>query len=80
MLHPEEQERLFSEVSLLTDGGGRPVGLSDRGEAHRVNAFVDEVIRHCPMASLPPAHKTTEDVHFRGFRIPKNTQVLKFPT
>ena len=80
MLHLKEQERLFSEVSLLTDGGRRPVGLSDRWKAHRVNAFVDEVIRHSPMASLPPAHNTTEDVHFRGLRIPKNTQVLKFPT
>ncbi len=73
---PEEQEKMFRELLSLTGGKGeRRVNLGDRAEAHFTNALIDEVTRHCPMATLPPAHKTMEDVVLKGMRIPKGTQV-----
>lgn len=73
--YPEEQEKIFSEVSRITVGNRRRVTLEDRPEAHYTNAFIDEVFRHCPEGTIPPPHKTLADVTFRGKFIPKDTQV-----
>ena len=40
-----------------------------------VEAFVLEVLRYSSMIPLGAVHRTTEDVEFHGFRIPKGTRV-----
>ena len=73
--YPDVQEKIFQEIDRITDDGNRNVRLSDKEQAHYTVAFIDEVTRHCPFASMPPSHKTLEDVRLQGKFIPKNTQV-----
>ena len=73
--YPEIQERVFEDIkkSVGVSGG---VALSDKPKLPYVEAFIDEVSRHCPEATTGgPPHKTLEDVVLRGQFIPKGTQV-----
>ncbi len=73
--YPDCQTKLQQEIAALTENDARRVRLEDRHCANYANAFIDEVARHCPLAALPPAHKTMADVTFRGKLYPKGTQV-----
>ena len=42
-------------------------------------AALMETMRVTPMAALGQAHLTTEDVDFRGYHIPKDTEVQSNP-
>lgn len=66
---------MFQEITGLTDGNSRRINLGHRAQAHYVNSFLEEVLRHCPEGTIPPTHRTMEDVVIEGMRIPKDTQV-----
>ena len=73
--YPDVQEKVFREISEITNDNDRRVTLSDRPSANYVNAFIDEIARHSPEGTVPPPHKTMQDVVFQGKKIPKGTQV-----
>ena len=71
----EIQEKVFQDIRHNVGING-PVSLSDRPRLHYVEAFIDEVSRHSPEATMGgPPHKTLDNVVLRGTLIPKGTQV-----
>ncbi len=44
--HAEAQERIHQEITDLTGGNQRRIGLRDKVEAHFTNSFIDEVTRY----------------------------------
>ncbi len=72
------QERMFEEVSAITDGNSRKIELADKSKAHYCNAFITEVMRHCPIGSFSVPHKTVADTTLGDREIPKGTQVINY--
>ena len=73
--YPEIQELLYNDIEQHVGISGS-IALSDRSKLPYVEAFIDEVSRHSPEATMGgPPHKTMQDVILRGQFIPKGTQV-----
>jgi len=49
--------------------------MSDRGKMPYTCAFIEELYRFRTLAPMGVEHKTTSDVKFNGYCIPKNTVV-----
>ncbi len=73
--YPEWQDKLYQEITTISGGNNRRMNLKDQAQAHLVNAFVTEVVRHSPSRVMFPNHEITEDVVFEGKFFPKGTQV-----
>jgi len=73
---PEWQEKIFAEISMLTNDNERSIHLNDRSDAHFTNAFIEEVSRLTPMVIFPPPRKTLLDATLEDKLIPKGTQVM----
>jgi cytochrome P450 family 2 subfamily U polypeptide 1 len=72
---PEVQEKLYQEITSLA-GGSRAVALDDRVKMPYTEAVMLEVHRMASLAPIGVPHATTEDVEFKGFKIPKNTMIF----
>ena len=70
------QEECYHEI-LNMIGRDKPIELSDRKLLPYVNAFVHETLRMSSIAPMAVPHKTTSDTSLGGYKIPKNSQVLK---
>ncbi|XP_076820808.1 cytochrome P450 2B1-like [Clavelina lepadiformis] len=71
--YPEYQEKIVAEVDEV-------LGSSDPTMAHRSNmpitcAYIQEVMRYCPIVPNSVTHKTTKDTNLYGFTLPKGTNV-----
>jgi len=65
----------IKEMCFKFSGDEAVVSMSDRKRLPYTCAFIEEVYRFRTLLPLSVAHKTTEDVHLRGFLIPKETKV-----
>ncbi|KIO16333.1 hypothetical protein M407DRAFT_86131, partial [Tulasnella calospora MUT 4182] len=73
--HKAEQEKAQEEIDRVV-GRDRMPSADDIANLPYVQAIVREVIRFRPFAPLGLPHKATEDVAYRGYRIPSNAVLL----
>jgi len=74
-VHKEVQRRVQDEIEEVV-GDERDVLWSDREKLPYLRATICEIQRFADILPAGIAHSTTEDVTFRGFRLPKGTMVL----
>ncbi|KAM9323972.1 cytochrome P450 2F2-like [Gastrophryne carolinensis] len=74
MRYPEVEEKIQKEIVQVI-GRSRMPNLDDRASMPYTQAVMDEVQRFCDLAPHSLPHMTTKDVTFRGYSIPKGTDV-----
>ncbi|PAV15413.1 cytochrome P450 [Pyrrhoderma noxium] len=75
LMHPDVQKRAQEELDRVV-GTDRLPTLDDRENLPFVNAVIMEVMRWQPVAPLGVPHALTEDIVYKGYRIPKGTDVF----
>ncbi|KAI9149625.1 o-methylsterigmatocystin oxidoreductase [Paramyrothecium foliicola] len=75
MLHPEAQEKAQQEIDNVI-GAVKLPRLEDRESLPYVTALVKEIYRWRPIVPIAPAHVTTEEITYGGYRIPKGSYLL----
>ena len=73
ILHPEIQVRVQEEIDSVL--GDRPPTLDDRGQLVFTEATIMEIQRLGSIAGMAVPHRALEDIHVRGYRIPKDTMI-----
>ncbi|XP_068100624.1 cytochrome P450 2K1-like [Hyperolius riggenbachi] len=79
MKYPEIQKKVQEEIRAHIKPGQMPAA-DDRKKMPYTDAVIHEVQRFCNLVPMSVSHTTTKDVHFRGYCIPKGTEVIPFLT
>uniref|UniRef100_A0A8C5Q861 Cytochrome P450 n=1 Tax=Leptobrachium leishanense TaxID=445787 RepID=A0A8C5Q861_9ANUR len=74
LYHPEVQEKLHSEVDGVI-GRDRIPNIKDRPNMPYTEAVMHEVLRFGDLAPFSVPHMVTKDVEFKGYFLPKGTEV-----
>ncbi|KAJ7076073.1 cytochrome P450 [Mycena belliarum] len=74
-LYPEHQERARLEIEAVI-GTTRMPELEDFKRMPFVDALVKEVVRIRPSFPIGVPHSTTEDIHYKGYVVPKDSTVF----
>ncbi|KAJ6487800.1 cytochrome P450 [Mycena sanguinolenta] len=74
-LYPEHQERARREIEAVV-GTARLPELADFAHMPFVDAFIKEVNRIRPIFPLGLPHFTTEEIRYKDYVVPKDTQVV----
>ncbi|KFO33660.1 cytochrome P450 2B4 [Fukomys damarensis] len=77
--HPHVTERVQKENEQVIGSHRRPA-LDDRTKMPYTEAVISEIQRFADLAPIGLPHMVTKDTHFRGFIIPKNTEVFPILT
>ncbi|XP_034628412.1 cytochrome P450 4V2 [Trachemys scripta elegans] len=73
--HPEAQKKVHRELDEVFGNSDQPVTMDDLKKLRYLECVVKEALRLFP--SVPSfARTTSEDCHIKGFKIPKDTQVV----
>ncbi|XP_058678879.1 cytochrome P450 2G1-like [Ammospiza caudacuta] len=75
MRHPHIEEKVFEEISRVI-GPGRAPALSDRARMPFTDAVIHEIQRCSDLIPMNVPHRVTRDTQFRGYQIPKGTDVF----
>lgn len=75
MEYPEAQINAQNEIDSVIGPGRKPT-FADREHLPYLEALYKEVLRWKVALPLGVAHRTTEDVNFRGFYIPEGSVVV----
>ncbi|XP_075849221.1 cytochrome P450 2B6-like isoform X1 [Microcebus murinus] len=73
--HPHVTERVHKEIEQVV-GTHRPPALDDRVKMPYTDAVIHEILRFADLIPLGVPHIVTKDTHFRGYIIPKDTEVF----
>ncbi|XP_043945726.1 cytochrome P450 2K1-like isoform X1 [Protopterus annectens] len=73
--YPEIQKKVQNEIDKVV-GSERFPSTKDRKNLPYCNAVIHEVQRFSNVVPLSLQHETAADVHFRGYFLPKGTQVI----
>ncbi|XP_018424944.1 PREDICTED: cytochrome P450 2G1-like [Nanorana parkeri] len=73
--YPDVQEKLHEEIDQVI-GRSRQPKVEDRNQMPYMNAVIHEIQRISDAIPSGCIRSTTRDVDFRGYRIPKGTDVL----
>ncbi|KAM4631939.1 cytochrome P450 2K1-like [Discoglossus pictus] len=79
MKYPEIQKKVQAEINACIKPGQLP-SVDDRKNMPYTDAVVHEIQRFANIVPLNVPHETARDVYFRGFFIPKGTEVIPFLT
>uniref|UniRef100_A0A8C0Z8R5 Cytochrome P450 2G1-like n=1 Tax=Cyanistes caeruleus TaxID=156563 RepID=A0A8C0Z8R5_CYACU len=74
MRHPQVEEKIFKEISQVV-GFGRAPALADRSLMPFTDATIHEIQRCSDPIPMNVPHRVTRDTEFRGFCIPKGTDI-----
>ncbi|XP_056371398.1 cytochrome P450 2G1-like isoform X2 [Oenanthe melanoleuca] len=74
MKHPQVEEKVFEEISRVI-GFGRAPAVADRALMPFTDATIHEIQRCSDLIPMNVPHRVTQDTKFRGFHIPKGTDV-----
>ncbi|KAF8302324.1 cytochrome P450 [Clavulina sp. PMI_390] len=74
IMHPDVQQKAQAEIDREI-GQDRLPALSDRPNLLYIESLFKEVLRWHPVAPLALPHRTTEEIHYRDWTIPKNSIV-----
>ncbi|CAE6479786.1 unnamed protein product [Rhizoctonia solani] len=73
-LYPEVAQQAQAEIDSVV-GRGRLPDFTDRESLPYIEALLQELMRMSPPTPLGFPHTVTEDIEFRGYRIPKDTSI-----
>ncbi|XP_064414882.1 cytochrome P450 2K1-like isoform X3 [Latimeria chalumnae] len=79
MKYPEIQERVHEEIMEVI-GCERSAVSEDRKDMPYTNAVMYEIQRFANIVPMGLPHQTSTDVHFRGYFLPKETQIIPLLT
>ncbi|XP_008064117.1 cytochrome P450 2B6, partial [Carlito syrichta] len=77
--YPHIAERVHKEIHQVI-GSHRPPALDDRAKMPYTDAVIHEIQRFGDLLPFSLPHKVTKDTNFRGYIIPKNTEVFPILT
>ena len=73
--YPDIQDQIQKELDEVVDD--KQPCLKHRGKLPFTEAFLNEVLRHSSITTMPPiTYATTSDITLEGYFIPKNTPLL----
>ncbi|KAK7805781.1 hypothetical protein U0070_024072, partial [Myodes glareolus] len=73
--HPEVTAKIQEEIARVI-GRHRSPCMQDRNHMPYTDAVLHEIQRYIDFVPIPLPRKTTQDVKFRGYHIPKGTSVM----
>ncbi|XP_069590376.1 cytochrome P450 2K1-like [Ranitomeya imitator] len=79
MKYPEIQKRVQEEIKRHIKPGQLPT-VEDRKKMPYTDAVIHEIQRFGNILPMNVSHSTPTDVYFRGYLIPKGTEVIPFLT
>ncbi|XP_018425165.1 PREDICTED: cytochrome P450 2K1-like [Nanorana parkeri] len=79
MKYPEIQKKVQEEIRTHIKQGQMPT-VDDRRNMPYTEAVIHEIQRFANIVPLNVSHRTPSDVYFRGYCIPKGTEVIPFLT
>ncbi|XP_029456168.1 cytochrome P450 2C3-like isoform X1 [Rhinatrema bivittatum] len=77
LMYREIQEKVQKEIDSVL-GPGKCPSMEDRARLPYTDAFLHEVQRFASISTIGLAHVALHDINFRGYTIPKGTQVIPF--
>uniref|UniRef100_A0A8B9Y6J7 Unspecific monooxygenase n=1 Tax=Bos mutus grunniens TaxID=30521 RepID=A0A8B9Y6J7_BOSMU len=72
--YPHITERIQKEIDQVI-GSYRPPALDDRAQMPYTDAVIHEIQRFADLIPIGVPHMVTKDTHFRGYILPKGTEV-----